>query len=200
MKLLLLSGFLGSGKTSALLQMAAYMVRRSGREGTSVVIIENEIGEVGVDDKVLKAQGLAVRELFASCACCTGGADLISDIRSIRESVDPEWIIVEATGVAYPLEIKNNVEACFQIPVKILSMADAGRWKRLHSYMPQLIEAQVDSADCILLNKVDLVDEETAEQIAGELHAYNPKAELHKVVANQPIDDAVWAFLERESA
>lgn len=197
MKVLLLSGFLGSGKTSALLQMAAYMVQRSEREGTSVVIIENEIGEVGVDDKVLKAQGLAVRELFAGCACCTGGADLISDIRSIQETVDPEWIIVEATGVAYPLEIKNNVEACFHVPVKILSMADAGRWKRLHSYMPQLIEAQVDSADCILLNKVDLVDAETADRIAGELQAYNPGAELHKVIANKPIDHAVWAFLER---
>jgi G3E family GTPase len=197
MKILLLSGFLGSGKTSALLQMADYMVRQSGRSGTSVMIIENEIGEVGVDDKVLKARGLSVRELFAGCACCTGGADLISDIRSIRETMDPEWIIIEATGVAYPLEIKNNVEMCFSVPVKIMAMADAGRWKRLHSYMPQLIEAQVDSADCILLNKVDLVDAETAETIAGELHAYNPKAELHKVVANKPIDDSIWAFLER---
>lgn len=196
MKVLLLSGFLGSGKTSALLQMAAYMVRQSGRSDTSVMIIENEIGEVGVDDKVLKAQGLAVRELFAGCACCTGGADLLNDIRSIREAANPEWIVIEATGVAYPLEIKNNVESCFHIPVKILSMADAGRWKRLHSYMPQLIEAQVDSADCILLNKVDLVDEETADHIVGELRAYNPKAELHKVIANKPIDDSVWAFLE----
>lgn len=196
MKVLLLSGFLGSGKTSALLQMAAYMVRQSGRSDTSVMIIENEIGEVGVDDKVLKAQGLAVRELFAGCACCTGGADLLNDIRSIREAANPEWIVIEATGVAYPLEIKNNVESCFHIPVKILSMADAGRWKRLHSYMPQLIEAQVDSADCILLNKVDLVDEETADHIVEELRAYNPKAELHKVIANKPIDDSVWAFLE----
>lgn len=196
MKVLLLSGFLGSGKTSALLQMAAYMVRQSGRSDTSVMIIENEIGEVGVDDKVLKAQGLAVRELFAGCACCTGGADLLNDIRSIREAANPEWIVIEATGVAYPLEIKNNVESCFHIPVKILSMADAGRWKRLHSYMPQLIEAQVDSADCILLNKVDLVDEETADHIVGELRAYNPNAELHKVIANKPIDDSVWAFLE----
>ena len=196
MKILLLSGFLGSGKTSALLQMAAYMVRKSGRSDTSVMIIENEIGEVGVDDKVLKARGLAVRELFAGCACCTGGADLIADIRSIRDTADPDWIIIEATGVAYPLEIKNNVEACFHVPVKILSMADAGRWKRLHSYMPQLIEAQVDSADCILLNKVDLVDEETAETILGELRAYNSQAELHKVIANKPIDDSVWAFLE----
>lgn len=197
MKILLLSGFLGTGKTSALLQMAADMVRRSGKDGTSVMIIENEIGEVGVDDKVLKAQGLQVKELFAGCACCTGGADLLSDISSIQKSMDPEWLVIEATGVAYPKQIKDSVESAFRIPVKILAMADAKRWKRLHAYMAQLIEAQVDTADCILLNKVDLVDDDTADAIAAELHAYNPNAELHKVVANQPIAAAVWAFLYR---
>ena len=197
MKILLLSGFLGSGKTSALLQLASYLVRSSGKEGTSVMIIENEIGEVGVDDKVLKARGLQVKELFAGCACCTGGADLLSDIRTIRNTLDPAWIIIEATGVAYPLQIKENVEACFHIPVKILALADAKRWKRLHAYMAQLIEGQVDSADCILLNKVDLVEEAEADAIVAELRGYNAAAEIHKVVANKPLDDALWAFLDR---
>ena len=197
MKILLLSGFLGSGKTIALLQLAAYLVRRAGKEGTGVMIIENEIGEVGVDDKVLKAGGLQVRELFAGCACCTGGADLLEDIRVIRETVDPAWILIEATGVAYPLQIKENVEACYKVPVKILALADAKRWKRLHAYMAQLIESQVDSADCILLNKVDLVDEAEADAIVAELRSYNPRAEIHKVVANKPMDDALWAFTDR---
>ncbi len=197
MKILLLSGFLGSGKTSALLQLASYLVRTSSREGTSVMIIENEIGEVGVDDKVLKAQGLQVKELFAGCACCTGGADLLADIRTIRDTVDPAWIIIEATGVAYPLQIRESVEACFRIPVKILALADAKRWKRLHAYMAQLIEGQVDSADCILLNKVDLVEEQEADAIVEELRGYNAAAEIHKVVANKPMDDALWSFLDR---
>ncbi|MBR4692642.1 MAG: cobalamin biosynthesis protein P47K [Oscillospiraceae bacterium] len=197
MKILLLSGFLGSGKTSALLQLAAYLVRGSQKEGTSVMIIENEIGEVGVDDKVLKARGLQVKELFAGCACCTGGADLLADIRTLRDTVAPEWIVIEATGVAYPLQIKENVEACFRIPVKILAVADAKRWKRLHAYMAQLIEGQVDSADCILLNKVDLVETAEADAIEAELRGYNPGAEIRRVVANQPVDDSVWAFLDR---
>ena len=196
MKILLLSGFLGSGKTSALLQLASYLVRRSGRDGTSVMIIENEIGEVGVDDKVLKAQGLQVKELFAGCACCTGGADLLADIRTIRDGMAPDWILIEATGVAYPLQIKENVEACFRIPVKILALADAKRWKRLHAYMAQLIEGQVDAADCILLNKVDLVEEAEADAIVEELRGYNPTAAIHKVVANKPLDDALWAFTD----
>ncbi len=195
MKILLLSGFLGSGKTSALLQLAAYLVRTSSGEGTSVMIIENEIGEVGVDDKVLKAQGLQVKELFAGCACCTGGADLLADIRTIRDTVKPEWIIIEATGVAYPLQIKESVEACFRIPVKILALADAKRWKRLHAYMAQLIEGQVDTADCILLNKVDLVTEAEADAIVEELRSYNASAAIHKVIANKPMDEGIWSFV-----
>ncbi len=196
MKILLLSGFLGSGKTSALLQMASYMVRNSRKDGTSVMIIENEIGEVGVDDKVLKAQGLQVKELFAGCACCTGGADLLADLRTIQKTVDPEWVIIEATGVAYPRQIRDSVETCFKIPVKILALADAKRWKRLHAYMAQLIEAQVDAADCILLNKVDLVEKAEADAIEGELHRYNPASRIWQVVANQPMDDQIWAFLD----
>ena len=194
MKILLLSGFLGSGKTSALLQLASYLVRTSTKDGTSVMIIENEIGEVGVDDKVLKAQGLQVKELFAGCPCCPGGAGPGAGIRTIRDTVGPDWIIIEATGVAYPRQIKESVEACFRIPVKILALADAKRWKRLHAYMAQLIEGQVDAADCILLNKVDLVEEAEADAIVEELRRYNPTAAIHKVVANKPLDDALWAF------
>ena len=198
MKILLLSGFLGSGKTSALLQLAQYLVGRSEKGGTGVMIIENEIGEVGVDDKILKSGGLQVRELFAGCACCTGGADLLSDIRTIQRSVNPEWLIIEATGVAYPRQIRDSVESAFKIPVRILSLADASRWKRLHAYMAQLIEAQVDAADCILLNKVDLTDEETAAAIVAELRGYNAAAEIFCVSANKPMDSAIWSFLDRE--
>ena len=198
MKLLLLSGFLGSGKTSALLQLAGKLVRASHTGGTSIMIIENEIGDVGVDDKVLRAGGLRVKELFAGCACCTGGASLLADIRTLRDTADPEWIVIEATGVADPRQIRENVEACFHIPVKILALADAKRWKRLRSYMAQLIEAQVEDADCILLNKVDLVEPEEAAAIAAELRQLNPRGEIHAVVANRPIEDSVWAFLDAE--
>ncbi len=200
MKILLISGFLGTGKTSSLLQLGAYLVHKSrsvNKDGIEVMIIENEVGEVGVDDKVLKAQGFAVKELFSGCACCTSGGDLLSDIKDIMDKINPEWIIIEATGVAYPLQIRQLVQSYFNIPVKILSLADAARWKRLRSYMPQLIESQLDSADCILLNKTDLVDEAAAEEIAADIRSFNSKAEIHKVIANKPIDESVWRFLDK---
>ena len=193
MKILLLSGFLGSGKTSVLLQLAKHIADNTPGEGTKVMIIENEIGEVGVDDKILRAQGLAVKDLFAGCACCTSGGDLIADITTIKETMDPAWIIIEATGVAYPRQIKENVERCFKLPVKILSLADASRWKRLKNYMSQLLEGQIECADLAIVNKTDLVSEDTVKSIAEDVRGFNPTAAIGFTVGNQPIDPAVWA-------
>lgn len=192
MNILLLSGFLGSGKTSVLLQLAKHIADTVPGDGMKVMIIENEIGEVGVDDKILRAQGLAVKDLFAGCACCTSGGDLLNDIAVIRDTMDPAWIIVEATGVAYPKQIRESVEQCFKIPVRILALADASRWKRLKNYMSQLLEAQIECAELAIVNKVDLVDEETAKKIAEDIRGFNATAVIDFTVGNKPIDPAVW--------
>jgi len=192
MNILLLSGFLGSGKTSVLLQLAKHIADTVPGDGMKVMIIENEIGEVGVDDKILRAQGLAVKDLFAGCACCTSGGDLLNDIAVIRDTMDPAWIIVEATGVAYPKQIRESVEQCFKIPVRILALADASRWKRLKNYMSQLLEAQIECAELAIVNKVDLVDEETAQKIAEDIRGFNATAVIDFTVGNKPIDPAVW--------
>jgi G3E family GTPase len=193
MKILLIGGFLGSGKTSILLQLAKYLIAKERKpDGISVMIIENEIGDVGVDDKLLKSQGLEVKDLFAGCACCTSGGELLSDINKIKNEIDPNWIIIEATGVAYPRQIKESVETYFQVPVKILALADASRWKRLKNAMSGLLEAQMDVADCILINKVDLVDEETADKVAEDIRAFNGSADIRKVTGIRPIGEDVW--------
>lgn len=76
MNVLLFGGFVGSGKTSLILSLAKYIlatkVGETATEGISdgkpsLVIIENEVGETSIDDKILKAQGLRVRELFSGC-------------------------------------------------------------------------------------------------------------------------------------
>ncbi|MDR0818525.1 MAG: cobalamin biosynthesis protein P47K [Oscillospiraceae bacterium] len=194
MKVLILGGFLGSGKTTVLLQLASKLVKDAGEtDGTTVMIIENEIGEVGVDDKILKAQGLMVKELFAGCACCTSGGDLLQDIGEIQKTVNPKWVIVEATGVAYPRAIKESVESNFKIPVGIVSVADASRWQRLWNAMSQLIIAQLDCADLVLVNKVDLVEDKFADDVASLIHTFNPNAEVHKITAKESLGDEIWS-------
>jgi G3E family GTPase len=194
MKVLILGGFLGSGKTTVLLQLASKLVKdESESNGTTVMIIENEIGEVGVDDKILKAKGLMVKELFAGCACCTSGGDLLQDVGEIQQTFNPKWVIIEATGVAYPKLIKESIENAFKISVGIVSIADAARWQRLWNAMSQLIISQLDCADLVLVNKVDLVEDKFADDVAGLIRTFNPTAEVHKVTAKKPLDDGIWS-------
>lgn len=194
MKILLLAGFLGSGKTSILLQLAKHIIAAEGELGkTTVMIIENEIGDVGVDDKLLKSQGLDVTELFSGCACCTSGSYLISDIQKIQKDINPKWIIIEATGVAYPRQIKESVEDVLNIPVTVLAVTDAFRWKRLRRAMSAMIESQLDCSDFILVNKIDLVDDDTLNAVVEDIRTINREAVIHKTTGIQPIHESVWA-------
>lgn len=196
MKILLLAGFLGSGKTSILIQLAKHIIAEEGTTGgTTVMIIENEIGEVGVDDKLLKSQGLEVKDLFSGCACCTSGGFLISDIQQIQQEMNPKWIIIEATGVAYPRQIKESVESVLKIPVVVLAIADAFRWKRLRRAMSTMIESQLDCANCILVNKVDLVDDEIANAVVADIGSINKVAVIQKTTGIQPIEKNVWSLV-----
>jgi G3E family GTPase len=204
-RILLLGGFLGSGKTSILLQIARHIISQSeAADGTQVVIIENEIGDVGVDDKLLRSQGFEVKNLFSGCACCTSSGYLLSDIMKIQKEMNPRWIIIEATGVAYPSQIKETVESNLRVPVQVLAIADAYRWARLKRAMPSLLEAQLDGADMILLNKVDLIDEETAERVVDDLRAINKEAPIQKTsgicaVEMKKLDEMIGTLSSRGS-
>ena len=79
MKTLILSGFLGSGKTSTLLQLVRYIVEKStSASQNKVMILENEVGEIGVDDVFLRSGGWEVDTLFSGGVCSTVSGELIS--------------------------------------------------------------------------------------------------------------------------
>ena len=94
MNVLIFGGFLGSGKTTALMQLAKYIVRSSTSDKPNkVMILENEIGEVGIDDSFLRGGGFQVENLFAGCACCTVSGELVSAANSIKKEYDPSgWL------------------------------------------------------------------------------------------------------------
>ena len=84
MQLLVVTGFLGSGKTSLILSLAA-------RPNRHVAILVNEIGEIGIDNQLMRQLDLDVWELFNGCICCTLTADLVSTWRSWMPSMRPIW-------------------------------------------------------------------------------------------------------------
>ncbi|NLM45670.1 MAG: GTP-binding protein [Firmicutes bacterium] len=194
MKVLILGGFLGSGKTTALLQLAHYLVERSqSTQKTKVVIVENEIGETGIDDKVLRGSGLQVEDLFSGCACCTVSGELTSAASRIRKDFNPDWLIVETTGLAYPRLIRDNLQAALGLSSRICILVDASRWKRLLRPMYNLLSGQIVGADVVLINKTDLVNEETLAQVEADIAAFDPLPRVMRISAQNRIPAAVWA-------
>ena len=195
MKILLLGGFLGSGKTSVLLPLAKYMVEHSTYSGTRVAIIENEIGDVSIDGITLRNAGLSVQELFSGCICCTLGTELIDGLIDLERDSNPEWVVIEATGVACPGAVVETLhEFLPQIEeIRTAVLCDAERLQVLLRAISTIAPQQVKDAQVLLLNKIDLVSEEKLLEDEAVLRENNPDAPIFRICAKNGIDDAVFA-------
>ncbi len=196
MNVAIFTGFLGSGKTSLLLPLARFLVDGTRRDVSkaSVVIIENEIGEVGIDDVVLRAEGLNVRELFGGCICCQLTADLTSCLNDLASEVDPEWVLVEATGLATPQSIVETIRRYGKGVKRIVTLAvvDAQRWPELVEVLEPLVSKQVAGADMVLINKTDEVDEDAVRAVRETVLSFNEAAPVLEVSATDGIEELVW--------
>ena len=192
MKTIILGGFLGSGKTTTLMQLARYLVDSSVSDHEyKVVILENEVGEVGIDDAYLRSGGFSVDNLFSGCACCTVAGELLSAAVRIQHEMNPEWLIVETTGVAYPRSMQENMKTA-NIDTRIVILADAQRWERLFIPMQGLLRGQIEGSDAVLVNKIDLVGAETIERVKSDIAEFEPNTQVFCISALSPIDDDVW--------
>lgn len=193
MKLIILGGFLGSGKTTVLLQMAKYLTGENVKSGeTKVAIIENEVGEQGIDDKLLKSGNYAVENLFAGCACCTLSGSVPGYIQKIQRELNPEWLIFESTGVGYPASIQRTIQNVLGLDSKICIIVDAKRWIRIEKPLEQLLSGQFENADVVLINKKDLVDQETLVRVITSVAVRVPGVKLIPLSAIEPITEEMW--------
>ncbi|WP_286946884.1 GTP-binding protein, partial [Acetobacterium sp. UBA5834] len=197
LKVIVLGGFLGSGKTSVLLQLAEFLVARSlnNENTTPVVIVENEIGGSGVDNLLLENQGLTVKNLFAGCACCTSSAQLEDTVSYLKKEFDPQWLVIEATGLAYPDKIKQTIEDAFLVETEIITIIDAKRWFRLIAAMEPFVSGQLENASSVLINKVDTVDEQKVQSVIESIQTYNKKLPCYPISAIIKIPDDFWERL-----
>lgn len=191
MKLIVFSGFLGSGKTMAILSLAASLMDGAGSDRTRLVIIENEVGTTGIDDTILENAGLEFRSLLSGCICCTMAVDLIKTITDIAEHYNPEYVIFEPSGVAYPERITDSLQK--YVPdlewVCQITIVDTRRWDALHTVTPALMDSQVETADFILMNKCDLVSMAELEATEKQIHKLNPVAKCYRTVATQGLPE-----------
>jgi G3E family GTPase len=153
LNIIVFGGFLGSGKTTVLMQLARYLTRCPSEKETPVVIIENEISENGVDNQLLSRENFTVANLFSGCICCTSNAQLCGTITSLQEKYSPDWILVEATGLAYPDSIVSTIKNGLNFCAEVLAIVDVKRWQKVLLALNDFITAQLSCASVVLLTK-----------------------------------------------
>jgi G3E family GTPase len=168
--LIVLSGFLGAGKTSFLQHFIEYQTQRS----RFVAVIQNEIGDIGLDGKLLDYK---VTEVDEGCICCSLVRNLKPAIQDILLSFRPDFIILETTGAANPFNLLDEiseVESLVRYDCTV-TVVDAVNLDRSLSEFPLATE-QIKAADVLLLNKCDLANEAHLQKARQKLQEINPKA------------------------
>ena len=166
----LITGPLGSGKTTLLRHILAAVPKK-------IAILMNEFGEISIDSKVIEGKNVRIAELGGGCVCCSLQGEFEAAVDEVIDTVDPEIIVVETTGVAEPdaliFDIQENLPKVRLDGV--VTVADAETMIRF----PQLghtTRMQIEDADAILLNKVDLVPPPDLSRVEEQIRRLNPTA------------------------
>ena len=157
MKILIVSGFLGAGKTTFIKRLARNVDQR-------FAILENEYGAAGIDGARLgqNRQGTQknVWEMTEQCICCIGKKDFAASVLTIANVVDPEYLIVEPTGVGS------------------LTIVDVYSYRRYMAEYPELYQDQIRSADTIIVSKTEACQAEEKQRIQKFLQEINSQAKI----------------------
>lgn len=174
-----LTGFLGSGKTTLLNKIL------QENHGKKIAVIENEFGEVGVDNELVIGADEEIFEMNNGCICCTVRGDLIRILGQLMKRKDKfDYILVETTGLANPAPVAQTFwvddEMKEQLELDaIITVVDAKHvWQHIDE-SPECQE-QIAFADVILLNKTDLVSENELKELEKKLLGINTQAKIYR--------------------
>ncbi|MBC54506.1 MAG: cobalamin biosynthesis protein CobW [Gammaproteobacteria bacterium] len=183
-----LTGFLGSGKTTLLNRIL------TEKHGQRIAVIENEFGEVGIDQDLVINADEEIFEMNNGCICCTVRGDLIRILGNLARRRDKfDRIVLETTGMADPgpvaqtFFVDDDIKDEFRLD-GIITLVDAGHVEQ-HLGNSTEVMAQIAFADMIVLNKSDLVDTATLTSLQARLQDMNKMAQIITTnMANAPLD------------
>ncbi|REK71523.1 CobW family GTP-binding protein [Paenibacillus paeoniae] len=174
----LLSGFLGSGKTTFLSNLLSHLKQ----EGKRPAVIMNELGDINLDGELLD-RDVPMAEMLGGCICCSIRGDLGVEIASLIQQHHPDAIIIESTGAANPMETLDGVtDAAMYTSLELRSVITVvdgpellERRKLGKGRTYKLMVEQIRCATLLLLNKTDKLEPEQlveAQQLLRELNAH----------------------------
>lgn len=179
MKILIVSGFLGAGKTTFIKEL----IRRTG---TAPVILENEYGNNSIDAGELRSadsgeKKLEVLEFMEGCVCCTMKDSFVNSVFTVFSGLSPEYLIIEPTGVGQLSNILGNLKPLLHDPVTLLNPIVVLAPRSYNQNMKEfeaLYKDQITYAKTVVFSKCENEDMEVLSATEAAIREINPDAEI----------------------
>ena len=174
MKILLVSGFLGAGKTTFIKELAKNI-------SLEFVVLENEYADIGVDKDFLDEKNLNVWEMSEGCICCSMKGDFKSSIKRIYSEINPEYLVVEPTGVGMLSSIIENIREINNNDIEILSpitLIDITSFSEYLETFNSFFTDNLKNTGKVILTKLENSNYFEIENIKNEILKINNNLEI----------------------
>ncbi len=180
MKIDIISGFLGAGKTTFIKRLL-----NTDLKNEKVVLIENEYGEISVDTDLLSDTKIEIKELSQGCICCSLAGDFSKSLKEIISKFNPDRIIIEPSGVGKLTDIVAAVnDAGYQDDINsLVCMVDAKKAKMYDKNFGEFFVDQIKNAHTVILSRTDVAKEDTVVCAVEIVRKHNPNC----VIVTTPI-------------
>ncbi len=171
----LISGFLGAGKTTLIKHLLTTVYKNQ-----NVVLIENEFGEIGIDGGFLKEAGIEIREMNSGCICCSLVGDFATSLKEVVNTYNPDRIIIEPSGVGKLSDVEKAVldvkdELGLEVAFKV-AVLDVTKCKMYSKNFGEFYKNQIENANTIIFSRTDIAKEDKAETALAIVKEINGEA------------------------
>lgn len=194
----IISGFLGAGKTTLIKKLI-----KEKLYSEKVVIIENEFGEISIDSGILRDSGVKIKEMNSGCICCSLVGDFSEALKEVLKSFTPDRVIIEPSGVG---KLSGVLEAISKISEQTgirlnmcVAVVDAVKYKMYINNFGEFFSDQIKNAKTIVLSRTQFMDDHKLADLVKDIQGQNHKANLVTTPWENLAGDKLISAMETEA-
>ncbi|MDD6297906.1 MAG: GTP-binding protein [Firmicutes bacterium] len=192
------SGFLGAGKTTLIKKMIA-----EGYKGETLVLSENEFGEIGIDGGFLQEAGIAITEMNSGCICCSLVGDFGKALKKVIAEYHPDRILIEPSGVGKLSDVIGAVNKVTGDDVTLgntVAVADATKVKVYMKNFGEFYNNQIETASTILLSRTDSIAQDKLDAAVALIREHNTVATIVTTPWDQLTGEQILEAMEGKAS
>lgn len=175
-KVNIISGFLGAGKTTLIKKLLEEVYTNE-----KIMLIENEFGQISVDQSFLKNSGVEITEMNSGCICCSLVGDFETSLKQVLEQYHPDRIIIEPSGVGKLSDVIQAVKNIHSVDIELesfITVIDAKKCKLYTKNFGEFFNNQIEYASIIILSRTTDLDEHKLHECVDIIRQFNQKAPI----------------------